>query len=168
MELRTLPIAISDVVESVANNDINGVEGDKMALLASLHLAEGDKMALLACRHAMHLTCVRPWLASHDTCPVCKIDLHDVHTRARRALSQRSTTPWNHGDRDDAAAEAALALVAAFSDSDSDSREGQLSADMSLLEGVAAISGQGCGGGGGGGREGACARQRRQSTLPLS
>jgi hypothetical protein len=36
---------------------------------------EGEKIRALPCSHAFHQGCLRPWLASHTSCPTCRFDL---------------------------------------------------------------------------------------------
>jgi hypothetical protein len=36
---------------------------------------EGNRVAELPCSHCFHQSCLVPWLETHNTCPVCRIDL---------------------------------------------------------------------------------------------
>ncbi len=35
----------------------------------------GEEVVELPCNHCYHESCVMPWLASHNTCPVCRLEL---------------------------------------------------------------------------------------------
>lgn len=40
----------------------------------------------LPCLHMFHPECVREWLEEHQSCPVCKLDLHPTHAHRRLRL----------------------------------------------------------------------------------
>ncbi|KAA8546201.1 hypothetical protein F0562_003060 [Nyssa sinensis] len=39
------------------------------------NLVLGDKMQELPCKHAFHLSCLKPWLDEHNSCPICRREL---------------------------------------------------------------------------------------------
>lgn len=43
---------------------------------------EDDEVKRLSCRHGFHPSCIGPWLADHDKCPLCQ-DNALIHTRRR-------------------------------------------------------------------------------------
>ena len=36
---------------------------------------EKNKVVELCCSHCFHKNCIKPWLKTHNTCPVCRIEL---------------------------------------------------------------------------------------------
>ena len=38
-------------------------------------LQERDKVQVLPCAHVYHPSCLAPWLASHNDCPMCRYEL---------------------------------------------------------------------------------------------
>ena len=37
--------------------------------------AEGARVVELPCSHCFHSGCLKPWLETHNTCPICRIEL---------------------------------------------------------------------------------------------
>lgn len=55
-------------------------------------LALGDGVQQLPCRHAFHVPCLAPWLASNNSCPVCRAELptddHAYEARKEREAEE--------------------------------------------------------------------------------
>lgn len=49
-------------------------EGDPCTICHDDFVA-GSKVAELPCTHCFHSDCLFPWLETHNTCPVCRIEL---------------------------------------------------------------------------------------------
>ena len=43
----------------------------------------GKKVAVLKCNHIYHEDCIKPWIESHTTCPVCRTDVADEEKKKK-------------------------------------------------------------------------------------
>ena len=75
--VRVLPVRVTQPVfaflEQELTQDIYD-KGNEKCVTCLLAQKCGDQSIVLTCSHAFHKECVRPWLAAHTTCPVCRAD----------------------------------------------------------------------------------------------
>ncbi len=54
--------------------DLFGEEG--FCTICQMNLAMGERIrAIQKCQHLYHADCLEPWLRTHATCPVCRVDV---------------------------------------------------------------------------------------------
>ncbi len=49
---------------------------DRCCSICQTDYCPGDQEILLPCGHTFHPDCIKPWFASHDTCPTCRTQVH--------------------------------------------------------------------------------------------
>ena len=60
-------------------DNISSLDSEKKRCLICLcDYIIGDKVINLPCIHMYHSECIKSWLNSHDSCPLCKIKISDV------------------------------------------------------------------------------------------
>lgn len=60
--------------------DLGDGDGDPQALIdcgiCQRLISERDAKMTTPCGHCFHFQCLRPWMASHSTCPMCREDMN--------------------------------------------------------------------------------------------
>eukprot|EP00271_Cylindrocystis_brebissonii_P012946 TRINITY_DN32465_c0_g1_i1.p1 TRINITY_DN32465_c0_g1~~TRINITY_DN32465_c0_g1_i1.p1 ORF type:complete len:266 (-),score=46.70 TRINITY_DN32465_c0_g1_i1:397-1194(-) len=68
---------------------LKGEEGEEpQCTVCLLEYRKGDLLDVLPCDHAFHTICLDEWLASHTTCPICRVSLGPATSESvRRGLA---------------------------------------------------------------------------------
>ncbi len=51
---------------------VTQVSSDQICAICTDETQEDDQWMVLTCNHKFHQTCINPWLANHQTCPLCR------------------------------------------------------------------------------------------------
>lgn len=62
---------------------------------------EGKKVKILPCGHALHLSCLKNWIARSPTCPICRIPIFDQAGNIVPYPADQSSTENNPANTDD-------------------------------------------------------------------
>lgn len=74
---------IDNLPESVCNDDeICAVCQDELK----------SEATNLPCSHKFHLTCIKPWLETHNTCPTCRFSMHTNDEEYNKQLDAENNT----------------------------------------------------------------------------
>ncbi|KAK1302962.1 E3 ubiquitin-protein ligase RING1 [Acorus calamus] len=75
-------------IESIPTVTISAADGGSICAVCKDEFAESGEAKQLPCRHVYHSDCILPWLANHNSCPVCRFQLpveeEEVEVEERR------------------------------------------------------------------------------------
>ncbi|KAI9865838.1 MAG: hypothetical protein M1824_000098 [Vezdaea acicularis] len=77
--------AIRALPEKAIDKTMLGGESKAECTICSDDVVLGDIVTVLPCSHWFHGPCVKLWLESHDTCPICRKSLKDGRDRRRHS-----------------------------------------------------------------------------------
>jgi hypothetical protein len=87
-----------------------GVAVKEEDAICSVCLAEyepGERVRTLPyCGHMFHTPCIDEWLASHQTCPLCRVNLAEARTAGGERMRRRESAPATSQEDDQAPAPA--------------------------------------------------------------
>eukprot|EP00899_Mesostigma_viride_P026455 jgi/Mesvir1/6995/Mv09134-RA.1 len=117
--LRTLPLWVFGPEELQKRGQ---VAADPVCVVCLVEYKEGDQLRELpACSHSFHVACVDTWLATHSTCPTCRVPLLPAEP-SWRGTSSNST---------DSAEEGVVAVTSSYSDANHSARQPRMALEVS-------------------------------------
>eukprot|EP01018_Ginkgo_biloba_P005982 Gb_14066 [translate_table: standard] len=91
------PPASKDSIEAMPTikitQDILGTDSAQCAVCKD-EFELGTDVKQMPCKHMYHSDCILPWLAQHNSCPVCRYEMPTDDSEYDQARSQGQRSPW--------------------------------------------------------------------------